>query len=39
MATKSPPSGNAKKAGKSLMEKRLEKKAKAAEKSKKGTTS
>jgi hypothetical protein len=39
MAEKAPPSGNSKKQGKSLMEKRAAKKAKRAEKSRKGSTS
>jgi hypothetical protein len=39
MAEKSPPSGQGKKQGKSLMEKRAAKKAKKAEKSRKSSTS
>jgi hypothetical protein len=39
MAEKAPPSANNKKQGKSLMEKRAAKKAKKAEKSRKGSTS
>ena len=38
MATKAPPSGQSKKKGKTLMEKRAEKKAKKAERSKGGST-
>jgi len=38
MAEKAPPSANNKKQGKSLMEKRAAKKAKKAEKSRKGST-
>jgi hypothetical protein len=38
MGTKAPPPGNSKKQGKSLMEKREAKRAKKAEKSKRGST-